>query len=109
MTCPSHTAAADGPHAVRVALAREISHAVSASGLNQREVAELLGTAQPKVSALMAGKVEGFSLDRLVRYLNLLGEDIHIVVLPKPPERERARTWVINPTSGTAVGGGAHA
>lgn len=97
------------PHAVRVALAREITRIVSARGLTQREAAELLGTAQPRVSALMSGNVEGFSLDRLVRYLNLLGEDIHIVVLPKPPERERARTWVINPASGGGTGGLAHA
>jgi predicted XRE-type DNA-binding protein len=97
------------PHAVRVALAREIAQIVSERGLTQREAAELLGTAQPRVSALMSGAVEGFSLDRLVKYLNLLGEDIHIVVLPKPPEREHARTWVINPASGTGTGGLAHA
>ncbi|PKQ14926.1 MAG: transcriptional regulator [Actinobacteria bacterium HGW-Actinobacteria-7] len=94
-----------GPRAVRVALAREISGIVSARGLNQREVAALLGTTQPKVSALMALKVEGFSLDRLVMYLNRLGEDIHIVVLPKPPEREHAHTWVINPASVARAGG----
>ncbi len=91
--------------AVRIALAREIAQAVTATGLSQREAAELLGTAQPNVSALLAGKVEGFSLDRLVRYLNLLGHDIHIVVLPKPPEREHARTWVISPASGAGIAG----
>jgi predicted XRE-type DNA-binding protein len=97
------------PRAVRVALAREIAQVIRVSGLNQREVAELLGTTQPKVSALMASKVDGFSLDRLVKYLNLLGEDIHIVVLPKPLERERAHTWVISPASGSWVGRWAHA
>jgi len=93
----SHDAA--GPRAVRVALAREIAQIALASGKNQREISELLGTTQPRVSALLAGKVEGFSLDRLVRYLNLLGDDIHIVVLPTPPEREQSRTWVIGPAS----------
>lgn len=97
------------PHAVRLALAREIAQIVSARGLTQGQAAELLGTAQPRVSALMSGNVDGFSLDRLVRYLNLLGEDIHIVVLPKPPEREHAHTWVINPASTTSGGGLAHA
>lgn len=104
----SSTLADAGPHAVRVALAREIANVVSAKGLNQREAAALLGTAQPRISALMTGKVEGFSMDRLVTYLNLLGEDVHIVVLPKPLEREHARTWVINPASG-AAGALAHA
>lgn len=92
-----------GSRAVRVSLAREIASVVVARGLSQREAAELLGTTQPKISALMGGKVEGFSMDRLVTYLNLLGEDIHIVVLPKPSERERARTWVINPASNAGV------
>jgi predicted XRE-type DNA-binding protein len=103
------SAADTEPRAVRVALAREIAQVIRMSGLNQREVAELLGTTQPKVSALMGSKVDGFSLDRLVKYLNLLGEDIHIVVLPKPPEREHARTWVISPASGAWVAGWANA
>ena len=90
-------------HAVRAALAREIAQTVSARGLTQCEAAQLLGTAQPRVSALLNGTIEGFSLDRLVRYLNLLGEDIHIVVLPKPPERACAHTWVSGPALGTEV------
>ncbi len=97
------------PRAVRVALAREIAQIVSARGLTQREAAKLLGTAQPRISALMSGAVDGFSLDRLVKYLNLLGEDIHIVVLPKPPERVHARTWVISPASVACTAGPAHA
>ncbi len=97
------------PQAVRVELAREIACVVSTRGLTQRQAAELLGATQPKVSALMAGKVEGFSLDRLVKYLNLLGEDIHIVVMPKAPERERACTRVINCASAAPENGLAHA
>ncbi len=109
MTEKDRTSTDPEPLAVRIALVREFGSIVSARGLTQHEVAELLGTTQPKVSALLAGKVEGFSLDRLVRYLNLLGEDIHIVVLPKPQGRERARTQVINPVSARAEGGLAHA
>jgi predicted XRE-type DNA-binding protein len=81
--------------AVRVALAREIARIAADGGLTQCQAAELLGTTQPKVSALFAGKVEGFSLDRLVRFLNLLGEDIHIVVLPSAPEAARATARVM--------------
>jgi predicted XRE-type DNA-binding protein len=35
---------------------------------------------QPKVSAPKRGKLSGFSLDRLVRFLVLLGSDVKIVV-----------------------------
>lgn len=82
------------PCAIRASLAREIARIICDRGLTQREAARLLGTAQPRVSALLNGNVEGFSLDRLVRYLNALGEDVHIVVLPKPAARTHARTWV---------------
>ena len=42
----------------------------------------LLGIDQPKISALMRGKLDGFSIDRLLRFLNALGRDIEIVVRP---------------------------
>jgi hypothetical protein len=38
------------------------------------------GLDQPKVSALVRGKVDGYSLDRLFRFLNALGQDIEINV-----------------------------
>lgn len=94
---------------MRVALAREIAGIASARGLTQCQTAELLGTTQPKVSALFAGKVEGFSLDRLVRFLNLLGEDIHIVVLPKVEESRAARTSVVPGARFVPAAGWSHA
>ena len=110
MTARDHTSTGpDEPLSVRAALLREFTSIVSVRGLTQREVAELLGTTQPKVSALLAGKVEGFSADRLVRYLNDLGADVHIVVLPKPRERERARTVVTNQAPDIAAGGHCYA
>jgi len=42
--------------------------------------AEILDVDQPKVSALIRGRLAGFSLDRLVRFLVLLGSDVEIVV-----------------------------
>ena len=48
--------------------------------LTQQAAAELLGTDQPKVSALLHGRLEGFSSDRLFRFLNALDQDIEIVI-----------------------------
>ena len=42
----------------------------------------LLGLDQPKVSALVRGRVEGYSIDRLFRILNALGQQIEISVRP---------------------------
>ena len=42
------------------------------------------GIDQPKISALMRGKLDGFSTDRLFRFLNALGSDVEIVIRPAP-------------------------
>jgi len=38
---------------------------------------------QPKISALLHGRLDGFSMDRLVRFLNALDQDVKISVRPK--------------------------
>jgi len=50
--------------------------------LTQKKAASLLGIDQPKISALIGGKLDGFSIDRLFRFLNALDRDIEIVVRP---------------------------
>ena len=49
-----------------------------------KEAAEILGINQPKVSALSKGILSGFSLERLICFLNLLKKDVEIVVKDKP-------------------------
>jgi predicted XRE-type DNA-binding protein len=51
--------------------------------MNQAEAAGLLGVDQPKVSALVKGKLSGFSTERLFRFLNALGCDVEILVKNK--------------------------
>jgi predicted XRE-type DNA-binding protein len=63
-------------------LASEINRAIAERGLNQSQAAKLLGISQPKVSALSTGKLAGFSIDRLFKLLNLLGQYIVITVSP---------------------------
>jgi len=46
------------------------------------------------VSALIRGRLAGFSLDRLVRFLVLLGSDVEIVVKPRRGTAGRARVLV---------------
>lgn len=49
---------------------------------------------QPKVSALVRGRLAGFSLDRLVRFLVLLGRDVEIVVKPRTRAAGQGRVLV---------------
>jgi predicted XRE-type DNA-binding protein len=68
----------------------EIIQIVETRGLKQAEAAEIMGIDQPKVSQLMRGKLDGFSMERLYRFLNALGRDVEIVVTPKPKSRKEA-------------------
>jgi len=63
-------------------LVLRIRDIISERELTQTTAARLLNLDQPKVSALVRGKVQGFSLDRLFRLLHALGQDIEISVKP---------------------------
>lgn len=63
-------------------LVSRICDVIEQKGLTQMKAAELLGIDQPKISSLMRGKFDGYSSDRLFRFLNALGQDIEIVVKP---------------------------
>jgi predicted XRE-type DNA-binding protein len=58
--------------------------------MKQAEAAKLLGLKQPDVSALLNGRLTKFALERLLRFLTLLGQDVAIVV-KSPPGKRRAR------------------
>lgn len=63
-------------------LASAVSDLIDDAGLTQTEAAHRLGTSQPNISALVNGRLEGFSLERLVRFLVALGCDVEIGVTP---------------------------
>jgi len=77
-------------------LAWEIDHIIKKRNLTQAKAAELMSINQPKVSALLSRKLSGFSVERLMLFLNLLGQDIDIIVRPKPRNRKIARVYVIS-------------
>jgi predicted XRE-type DNA-binding protein len=76
-------------------LARQIAGVAALRRLTQAETARILGTTQPKVSDLLAGKLSGFSMERLIRLLNAFGRDVEIRVSPKPRSRECATVRVL--------------
>ena len=75
-------------------LAHKISVLIRDKGLTQVQTAKLLGVDQPKVSSLIRGRLSGFSLERLIRFLLLLGQDVKITVQACPRSRSRARVHV---------------
>jgi len=68
-------------------LARELYFIIQDKKMTQKQVAELLGLTQPKVSNLLNGRLSGFSIERLTKFLNILDYDVDILVKPKPKSR----------------------
>ena len=62
--------------------------------LTQVRAAEILGIDQPKISALSSGQLSGFSIERLMRFLMLLGQDVQIIIKSRPRSRTQSRLLV---------------
>ncbi len=77
-------------------LAGHIGRAIKRQGLTQVQAAALMGIDQPKVSALMNGRLANFSSERLMRFLTALGQDVEIRVGTKPPSQDRGRIRVVD-------------
>ena len=78
----------------KVRLAVAIQRSIGALGLTQAETARVHGTSQPKVSALVAARLEGFSVERLMNFLAALGNDVEIIVRKRRPTRGPGRIHV---------------
>jgi len=78
----------------KVRLALAINQILHQRGLSQADAARRLGVNQPKVSALSNYRLDGFSVERLMHFLNALGRDVEIVIRRKPRSRRVARIFV---------------
>ena len=68
-------------------LAVRIFQIIKKRRLTQAAAGKLLGITQPKVSALLKGRLDGFSTERLFRFLCALGCDVRISVSRPHPRR----------------------
>lgn len=68
-------------------LASHIRQVIKRQRLTQVAAASVMGIDQPKVSALLNGRLANFSSERLMRLLTALGQDVEITVRAKPRDR----------------------
>lgn len=73
-------------------LVQRIADIMAERKLTQVRVAKLPGVDQPKVSALLRGKLDGFSIDRLFRFLNAPGRDRRVYQQPKVRSSQKRKT-----------------
>src|SRR5438309_11414215 len=76
-------------------LAIRITEAIRARRLTQTRAAHLLDIDQPKISRLLRGQLSGFSTERLMHFLTLLGRDVEIVIKRAPRSRRQGRVRVV--------------
>jgi predicted XRE-type DNA-binding protein len=81
-------------------LVMEISKVIKKKKLTQTQAAEIFAISQPKLSELLNGRFRGYSIERLIHFLNEIGQDVDIIVKSKPRNR-KARVAVFHSHSHT--------
>jgi len=69
-------------HFVKAQLVFKIDSIMKDRRMRQVDAAGVLGIRQPDVSKMLRGEFRQFSVERLLRFLVALGQDVEIVVRP---------------------------
>ena len=69
-------------HFVKAQLVFKIDTLMKRRGLKQKEAADLFGVRQPDISKMLRGEFRQFSVERLLRFLVALNQDVEILVRP---------------------------
>ncbi len=78
----------------KVQLAVAINDLIRRQQLSQSVAARRLNVNQPKVSALLNYQLQGFSVERLMKFLTALDRDVEIVIHHKSRGGKRGRILV---------------
>jgi len=76
-------------HLVKAQLVYKIDTLMKKRRMKQTEAAALFGVRQPDISRMLRGEFRQFSVERLLRFLVKLDQDVEIVVRPR---RDRHHT-----------------
>ena len=82
-------------HLIKAQLVFKIDAILKKRGLKQVEAADLFGVRQPDVSKMLRGDFRQFSVERLLRFLVALDQDVEIVVRPHRSRNEAAAMQVV--------------
>ena len=69
-------------HLIKAQLVFKIDAIMKDRGLKQVEAADLFGIRQPDISKMLRGEFRQFSVERLLRFLVALDQDVEIVIKP---------------------------
>jgi len=71
-------------------LAYQLYKIVKSEGMTQKEAAKLLGITQPQISDIFRGRLAPFSVEKLIRLLELIGCEVNINVVDLKEHRGNA-------------------
>lgn len=74
--------------AAKAHIVAKIADVIEERGLTQDKAGRLIGLPQPKLSMLLRGRWDSYSVDRLTRYLNRLGVTVRISFEDRPKWHE---------------------
>ena len=81
-------------HLVKAQLVHKIDSILRMTKLKQADAGKLFGISQPDLSRMLRGEFRQFPVERLLRFLVALGQDVEIVVRPHGKPDEPARLHV---------------
>jgi predicted XRE-type DNA-binding protein len=79
---------------VKAQLVYKIDRLIKKRALKQVEAAELFGVRQPDISKMLRGEFRQFSVERLLRFLVALDQDVKITVTPRRNKNSSAALQV---------------
>ncbi len=82
-------------------VAMKIHDTIKKKKLTQAKAAKILKISQPKISLLLRGYLTDFSLERLLRFLNDLEQNVYISITPA--SRGHGSTWVGDSPSNASI------
>ncbi len=71
---------------VRTDLMIKIENIIKCRMLKQKDAAKLFGVSQPRISDLLRGQIDAFTIDSLVNMLGKAGMRVGVTVTELPPE-----------------------
>ena len=68
---------------IKSSIAIAIHQEINSRGLRQKDAAMVMGIKQPDVSNILRGRLDDFSIERLIRLLNAFDLDVELSIVPK--------------------------
>ena len=97
-----HLVAESNLHQMKEKAARELGQVIRGRGWTQAQAAGYLSVSQPRISNLLAGHTQKFTLDMLVTMLISLDRPVELT-FPDPAQWTRSAEWKVDPENQEAL------